>query len=151
MMTTLALVSLAGGVSGTSSLVPSMKPTSLPAIYHLRFEAVSQEWGSEGGSGSHTQQMTPIIHIISSSWQRERGWGGRNQFLWENQAEGLVSRSYPVVPLGIWVQDDPFPSPCFPKLASVSSVYNWIGEGPCPLRGMGHRFQASGYKPKGRL
>lgn len=73
MMTTLALVSLAESVLGTSSLMPSMRPTSLPAIYqgHLGFEVVSQEWGSEGGSGSHTQQMTPIIHITSSLWQRE--------------------------------------------------------------------------------
>lgn len=74
-MTTLALVSLAGGVSGTSSLMPSMRPTSSPAIYqgHLGFEVVSQEWDGEGGSGSNTQQMTPIIHITSSSWQREGG------------------------------------------------------------------------------
>ena len=66
--------------------------------------------------------------------------------MWENLPGGLVPGSYTFVPLCIWVRDGPSPFPCFPKLAPVSSVHGWIGEGACPVRGGGTQMPGMGIK-----
>lgn len=64
--------------------------------------------------------------------------------MWENLAEGLAPGSYTFVPLCIRVQEGPRPFPCFPRLAPVSSVHGWSGEGACPVRGGGTQMPGSG-------
>lgn len=114
-----------------------MRSPSLPAIYqgHLGSDVVSQEWGSEGGSGIHTQEVThtqakPSVFLaVVEMAERESGkepvflgriWGSfyGATFLSHFACEPKVA---------------PHPLLCFPKLAPNSPVNDCIGEGSCSL------------------